>query len=203
MKKILVILDLAHGGVNPITNLPETPGKRSPIWPDGSQFIEGVGSRSIGKKVFQKAKRKGLNVEFVFAPSEYKDIARSSRVERVNELAKGKEALCISIHSNASTANPLASGHEAHVAVKASEKSVKAANIWLKHQSAKFPGQKNRGIKRKNWDMVYQTECPAVLIELAFYTNFNDCKLLMDNESQEKMADAIVESIEEYQSCLN
>ena len=43
--KYLWILDNGHGGM--IDGVYQTPGKRSPVWPDGTQLFEGEFNRAI------------------------------------------------------------------------------------------------------------------------------------------------------------
>ena len=57
---MIVILDAGHGGM--IDGEYQTPGKRSPIWDDGSQYFEGVGNREIVSKLTDKLTEKGIEV---------------------------------------------------------------------------------------------------------------------------------------------
>jgi hypothetical protein len=45
----LWILDNGHGGM--IDGVYQTPGKRSPVWPDGTQLFEGEFNRAIVKRL--------------------------------------------------------------------------------------------------------------------------------------------------------
>lgn len=184
------LLDPGHGC--------NTPGKESPVWSDGTKWEEGVGVRMIAQMVGNKLRRKGIAFEFTVHPNDCTDVSRPFRYSKVNELAKEDKCLCISIHTNASSSNPDASGREVWVATNASKESLEFADIWLEKQGKQFPSQRNRGIRKNNWDMVYKTTCPSVLLELEFHSNEQGCKSLM-NET-EKYADAIVESILEFES---
>ena len=43
-------------------------------------------------------------------------------------------------------------------------------------------------------------ECPSVLVETAFITNENECRLLLDSSNRDKIAAAIADGIESYLS---
>ena len=51
MSKFIWLLDSGHGGLDPDTGKYVTPGKRSPVWNDGSQYFEGVGNRDIVRRI--------------------------------------------------------------------------------------------------------------------------------------------------------
>ena len=72
----LVILDNGHG-IN-------TPGKRSPVWDDGTQLFEWKFNRNIVNSIIEY-----LNVaeiSYVNLVTEDTDISLSDRVSRINEL---------------------------------------------------------------------------------------------------------------------
>ena len=200
MSKTLYILDPGHGAINPINGEYQTPGNESPIWPDGSHWQEGVGVRLIANQVSIKLRRLGIDVDFTVKPSNWKDVSRTSRIQKANNLSKSRSCVLISIHTNGSSSES-SNGREVFIASNASETSKELAKIWNDKMKIKFPNQKDRGVKVKNWDMVYKTNCPAILIEPAFHTNQKECKLLLNHTS--KFVDVIVESIQELEKCKN
>jgi N-acetylmuramoyl-L-alanine amidase len=56
----------------------------------------------------------------------------------------------------------------------------------------------NRGLKQANFYVLRLNYMPAVLVEIAFLTNSEDRKKLLDDKFLEKACDAIVEGIEAY-----
>ena len=54
MSNFIWLLDSGHGGLDPDTGEYVTPGKRSPVWDDGTQYFEGVGNRDIVKRILDK-----------------------------------------------------------------------------------------------------------------------------------------------------
>ena len=58
---MIVLLDNGHGGI--INGTYQTPGKRSPIWNDGSQLFEGEFNRAIVNGIIEELKI--LKIDFV------------------------------------------------------------------------------------------------------------------------------------------
>lgn len=56
----------------------------------------------------------------------------------------------------------------------------------------------DRGIKTANFQVLRETECPAVLVELAFISNPDDEKLLADPDTRDTFARAIARGITDY-----
>ena len=54
----LWILDNGHGGI--IDGVYQTPGKRSPLWPDGTQLFEGEFNRAIVNRLVTMCKETGI-----------------------------------------------------------------------------------------------------------------------------------------------
>ena len=92
-KDITVILDNGHGY--------ETPGKRSPKWPDGTQLFEHEFNRDIVNRVAEQLDEAGI--KYVILVPEKNDISLQERVKRANKIWKntGKKWFGISIHANA------------------------------------------------------------------------------------------------------
>ena len=64
INKKIILLDAGHGGFNE-DGLYVTPGKRSPIWADGSQYFEGVGNRLIRREIALMLEQKGIAYHYV------------------------------------------------------------------------------------------------------------------------------------------
>ena len=86
--KPIILLDNGHGS--------DTPGKRSPIWSDGSQLFEYEFNRDIVKRIKQGLD-KALIQSIVLVP-ELHDIPLSERCKRANKFPS---AILISVHANA------------------------------------------------------------------------------------------------------
>jgi N-acetylmuramoyl-L-alanine amidase len=88
----LIILDNGHGD--------NTPGKRSPVWPNGSQLFEYEFNRDIVKRI--KSKLDSYNIDSVVLVPELDDISLAERCKRANKIYdNNKECVLLSIHANA------------------------------------------------------------------------------------------------------
>jgi len=101
----------------------------------------------------------------------------------------------ISIHCNAFS-NPKSNGMETFYYGGSSE-SKRLATL-LNEELLRYGGLNNRGVKSANFYVIKHTSCPASLIELAFITNYNEERLLADEDYQERMAQAIVTAIDRF-----
>jgi N-acetylmuramoyl-L-alanine amidase len=89
-----ILIDNGHGE--------NTPGKRSPLWADGTQLFEWEYTREIAAGVENELKIKGIEAERIV--KENIDVPLSERCRRVNEIARRagvKNCLLVSIHNNA------------------------------------------------------------------------------------------------------
>src|SRR5690349_18753269 len=93
---MLVLLDNGHGGL--INGTYQTPGKRSPLWPDSSQLYEGEFNRAIVNGIIQELTFR--HIPYVNIAPEYTDTPLTTRVKRAN-LYASQECFYISVHANA------------------------------------------------------------------------------------------------------
>lgn len=110
----------------------------------------------------------------------------TSLQERVNTCHFHNCDYFISLHCNAS-AQEVANGTEVYVCAKGGKAEEMAKCV----QSAIVEklGTASRGVKVSNYYVVKKTQCPAILVELAFITNLRDSTLLRTR--QEDFAAAI------------
>jgi N-acetylmuramoyl-L-alanine amidase len=192
MKKYLWLIDPGHGS--------NTPGKRSPVWGDGTQLLEWEFNRKIAALLIRLLQSEGFKYEVIV--SENKDIPLSKRAKRANLIAsKNKDYQCvyISIHGNAGPEK--ASGIEVFTS-PGQTKSDKFATILLK-ELAKL-GWKMRYDRYRDGDpdkeakftVLTKTSMPAVLSENGFYTNEQECKKMLSDEGQVNIALAHFKAIE-------
>jgi N-acetylmuramoyl-L-alanine amidase len=185
------LFDPGHGGL--INNVYQTPGKRSPKWPDGTQLFEGVYNREIVQILLRKCKEYGI--EAIDIVNTNKDIGLKSRVNRANRLyTKDKTSVLISVHCNAASSES-AHGSETFIYRHASNRSKKLANT-LHNAYIKGVGLRDRGVKTSGFFILKYTNCPAVLIELGFMTNYNECQFLLNNK--ELVADSVFQGLLEF-----
>lgn len=99
----------------------------------------------------------------------------------------------VSLHCNAAT--PVARGTEVLVYDKWSAADTLASCIL--HQIVDSMGTLSRGVKaRPNLVVLNSTHMPAVLVEMGFISNADDCRMLV--EQQDELARAIARGITDY-----
>lgn len=172
-----VYVDAGHGGTDP-----------------GAIGIGGVKESNItlavAKYLQAELKRQGISVKM----SREKDTTKSLTT-RCSEANKWGANIVVSIHCNAHD-NVSANGTETYIYKKGS-KAEKIANAVQKNLVATL-GTYNRGVKEGNLAMVRDTIAPAILCELAFITNKNDCVKVNNATGQKKCAVAICKGICSY-----
>jgi N-acetylmuramoyl-L-alanine amidase len=196
-KKYVWLFDAGHGGI--VDGQYMTSGKRSPLWPDGTQYFEGVGNRQIVQKLIKKCDEHNI-YNFDVVASEY-DIALSERVKIANEYYKTLgNCIYVSIHSNGFSKES-ANGYSIYTS-KGETKSDRIAEVFIDNMVKHFPTHKLRkdtrdGDKDKEaqFYVLRKTRCPAILIENFFMTNYRECKLLMNEEFQNRIVDCHFKSI--------
>lgn len=194
-KKLLIILDPAHGE--------ETPGKRSP---DG-RHREYKWSRDRCKQIEILLKAHGYTV--VYSNTTDKEIGLSKRVQTANALAKQYPdliPLLVSLHNNAAGDGSKwmqASGIEVFTSVGRTTSDIFADYI-LTQLKEWFPDVKHRYNKDEYLERakeanftVLMGNYSAMLIEFLFQDNKDDVAMLEDQTVNKRFEDSIVSGIED------
>ena len=119
---------------------------------------------------------------------------------RVNVANNHKSDIMVSIHCNAFT-SPSANGTQTFYYPSSYKGQRLAQNIQQKMIEAN--GLTDRGASTCNFYVVKKSFMPAVLIETAFITNYNEEALLSDPDWQMQLANAIAQGISQYFSEQN
>lgn len=184
------ILDNGHGI--------ETPGKRSPVWPDGKQLLEYEFNRDVVRRIYEALHAQ--NIPFRVLVPELKDISLSERVRRANEIyqAANRAAFLISVHANAGGGT----GWEVWTS-KGLTKSDAMATVLFEEAQREFPDWRMRSDysdgdpdKEAQFTILARTQCPAVLTENFFMDTEKDCRFIMSNEGRQRVAKMHVCAIE-------
>jgi N-acetylmuramoyl-L-alanine amidase len=189
VKLMTVILDNGHGE--------ETPGKRSPVWEDGSQLFEYEFNRAIVERIVKQLDK--LKIPYKVLVPEITDITLTERCKRANKICDDTEGNCflISVHANAGGGT----GWECHI-YSEKTKSKDYADILTDEASSELvPDWKIRQPmpNQKYWVSNYQilrgTKCPSILTENFFMDTEKDCRYIMSDEGRDKVADIHVNAI--------
>lgn len=191
-----VLIDPGHGI--------DTPGKRSP---DG-KFREYLWNRQVADLVIAKLVSKGVDASLVV--TETNDISLRTRAMRVNRICDqvgAKNVLLVSIHSNAAgngSAWMNAQGWSCYTTPGKTGSDELAECIYDAFSRA-FPEKRMRrdltdgdSDYEENFYILAKTKCMAVLLENFFYDNYEECKWLLQDETKERIADAIVNGLNIY-----
>lgn len=191
----MIILDNGHGC--------DTPGKRSPIWEDGSYLQEWKYCRAIVQEIAMVLKKEGISYH-ILVPEDH-DIPLRTRVHRANKVAAQNgisQTLLISVHLNASPQINSASGWEIHTSPGETKSDEYARVFW---NTAKeilgdcFPMRgdfEDRNPDRdSSFAIIRDTACPAVLTENLFMNTEKDCRFLMSPEGEKAIIDLHIKSI--------
>lgn len=194
MSKFIWLLDAGHGGV--INGVPQTAGKRSPDWDKGILY-EGVSNRSFVRELMILCEKAGIRaVELV---PELEDISLRERVNRVN---KYRNAVLVSVHSDAFSKES-ANGWSAYT-YHGQSKSDKVATVMYKHaMKAKLNLREDYSDgdpdKEANFYILRNTNCPAVLVENLFMTNKKDYATLNSKKGRATLIKIMFETIKEIE----
>lgn len=169
-----IFINAGHGGSDP-----------------GAVSKNGVKEKDITKNVCAllacKLIENGYNVEFFQQEKTVNDISKAENTSNSD--------LFISIHCNAAE-NESANGVEV-LYYPTSGKGKKCAQ-QVQNKLVTGTKLKDRGIKtRTDLHVLKRTKAPAILVELAFLSNTEEEKLLI--EKPEMFADAILQGIKKYQ----
>ena len=190
---MIVLLDNGHGGL--INGEYQTPGKRSPVWDDGSQLFEGEFNRSIVARIVESLT--SLIIPYVIIAPETRDVKLSTRVKRANEI-QDEPCFYLSVHSNAGGGN----GFEVFTS-PGETTSDKIATIFGEEYKKTFPQKKLRTDysdgdldKEAAFTVIKKTRMPAVLTENFFMDNEEECKeILMTKQGRDLIAEFHVNAI--------
>ena len=186
VKNKIITIDPGHGGSD-----------SGAIGPNG--YTEKEGAFAISQKVASILNQSGAKVVMtrdsdvdVYGPNAS---ARNELQARVDVGNRVNSDIFVSIHCNAFV-NPAANGTQTFYYGSSYQGQRLAQSIQEKMIEAN--GLRDRGISTCNFYVVKHSYMPAVLIETAFITNYDEEALLSDDEWQTIMAKAIAEGINEY-----
>lgn len=179
-------------------------GKRSPLFPDGSQFEEWEFNRDIVKRMSAKLDEIGIQYYNVVPETEVGSFLKE-RVQRANakDSPLGLPKIYLSIHANAFGNNNWVNGTKGIEVwhYPGNSKGQRLASAFQGALMQYLPEWKDRGLKSHQrgssriFYVLRKTSMPAVLTENGFYTDFDETSLLMKPEIRQKIADAHVAAI--------
>lgn len=181
MKRIW-LLDAGHGGIDPQGNYVTALSKMYKH-PDGTIIYEGKYNREVRDELIQLIVG-NWEMEWFIVNHGYKDMSLGERVRYANELQKiHGRCIYVSIHGNAGGGK----GFEVYTSIGETE-SDKIADVWIEEMNKVFPGKVDRGEKDRDFYVIKNTTCPAILTESFFMDTLEDAKLMLSESGQKKVA---------------
>lgn len=188
-----VILDNGHGN--------NTAGKRSPVWSDGKQLFEYEFNRDIVRRIAAQLDAAGIPYR-ILVPEET-DISLGERCRRANKIYEETEGDCflLSIHANAGGGT----GWEVYTS-PGQTKADPMATVFYKEAEKEFApdGWRIRADysdgdpdKENAFYILMHTKAPAILTESFFMDTEKDCRFLMSENGQQRIANMHVAAIKQ------
>lgn len=206
---LFITADTGHGGVicgeyqtcrNWDKNNPKTWHK---MWVhDGIPFYEGLFTRGVGIACAQLWNE--YKISHGFTTNTNHDLSLNSRAPVAIDFQRkhsNKKHIFLSIHGNAFS-NTSVKGIEAWSDEKNNESDILNLCILEQFEESHFG---NRGEKDKNFNVIYQAgkHMPSGLLELGFYSNPEEAKLMMMPDIQRDMAERITTGILKFANQMN
>ena len=172
--KKTVIIDVAHGGH------------------DDGNITEGVSEKDVVLSIANKIKKLSAdeNVEIILTRTADEAISLKDRTAYINSL---NADLMISLHINAHRDNTK-NGLEIFVSENNS-KFAESSELAEKLRSIFSPDFTVPDVKKANFVVLKNTNCPSVLLEVGFLTNKDDRELITSEAGQDKIARSIYRAL--------
>lgn len=190
-----VILDNGHGGM--INGEYQTPGKRSPNWPQGILY-EGMFNRWVVNRIIEKLDR--LKIPYYHISPELNDVTLETRRNRANRIYEiNTDVWLLSIHANAGGGT----GIEAFTTIGQTSADGLAdtilSNLETDMHDTRMRFELADGDKDKemNFYILKETKPPAVLVELGFMDQPVDYDRLWNEKYLGRLVDSLVRSLRE------
>lgn len=191
-KDMIILLDNGHAST--------TPGKRSPVLPDGRQFFEYEFNRDIVKRIAAGLEECGIQYQ-ILVPEVDIDIKLTTRAARANEFCAKfgvGNCLLISVHANAGSNGEWQNGRGWSIyTTKGETRSDKYASIFYEEAESLLPKygmtlrkdlQDGDPDYEENFTIIYCSKCAAVLTENLFMDNKKDVEFLLSEEGRDVIA---------------
>lgn len=170
---LLIVLDAGHGGKDQGTC--------------AGDILEKDINLSVVKKLAQKLEKRGAAV--ILTRDEDVKIDLEDRAKLAN---KEKADIFVSIHCNYYEKDAGIRGLECYYREGSADGEELAERIL---EEFRKEAVENRGTKTANYRVLRKTDMPAVLVELGYMSNSEECRKLGEEDYQDFLAEKIAEGI--------
>lgn len=210
--ELCVFLDAGHGGLDSHGNYTTAPNKQYRHKNGNCQFHregwfhEGVWNRELLAKVMFKLK--GIQLPYYVVSHRWLDLPLQRRVDTAHRIGTHFDhCIFISIHANAHDGT--ARGFEVYTSPGLTKSDLLADMHYenvarLLRNDIRIRTDQSDGDydKEDRFYVLTKTVMPAMLIEHLFFDNYEDAKLLMEEDIKERFAEALVHTILDYKAQL-
>ena len=180
VRRPVVVLDAGHGGLDP--------GK---VGVNGA--LEKDINLQIAKKVEEYLEKQGVQVVMTREDDQTEASKRKDMEKRVALINEVKPIIAVSVHQNSYT-DPSIKG--AQVFYYTDSKKGESAASLMQEELRKVDVENTRQIKENNnYYMLKNAKTPIIIVECGFLSNVEEAEKLIDEEYQDKMAEAIAKGI--------
>lgn len=201
----IVFVDAGHGGIDPKTGKYVTAPDKMNVFDrgefhNGPEFYEGVSNREIAS-LFMKELRKE-EIPYLQVYHDWEDTRLSARTALINHYhAHIKKGILISLHSNWFVDKSVR-GFQTHTSIGQTQSDLLAEQMWINVEK-----RVDRIVMRyQDWEdgdhdyennfyMLKKTNCPAILNEMLFFSNYEDAHLLLQWRTQQQYVDALMDTV--------
>ena len=176
-----------------VAHTPDTPGKKC------AGFVEYEWSKEICERLKAQLEAFGFNAEIVYQKTFYgPSQGLKQPVDDINRKAS-KDDIAVFIHSNAmgtgaETDHP-ANYFSVFTAESCSKKSTVLAEDYIWAVKQRLIGTRVLPVQKKNFYVIKNTKCPAILTENGFYTNKKQREWLMSETGKQAIVDIHIDCI--------
>lgn len=222
-RDVFVAIVAGHGSI--VDNTYQTPGKQSPEWEDGLKVYEGKSTKRLAYELAMMLD--DLDIDHAILNPKPYDLSLQDRAQLCNNLwLMDRRTVCIFLHHNAqpttSTTCPPdytdpyglkgytsyftggAVGNEIYTS-RGQTRSDCLADDIAQSLNARLPDMPLRYDltdgdydKEANFYVLYNTWCPAILIEFGFMTTYTDCKKIVNPIYRHELIMSIIDGLYLY-----
>ncbi len=188
-KKDLIVLDAGHGGADP-----------------GKVGVNDAKEKDINLKITLKLKKilEKKKIQVIMTREDdttlAKDGSTNKKIEdmkaRVEMINKNSPALVVSIHQNSYQQESVSGAQVFYYSHSADGKE--AAEVMQKSLLSCDPDNTRQAKANDTYYLLKRTEVPTIIVECGFLSNREEAALLITDEYQDKLAEAVSEGIVNY-----
>lgn len=189
-EKVLIAIDPGHGGWDP-----GKVGVNGALEKDINLSISLILKSLLEDNEFEVIMtREDDNGLYQESDSNKKRADLNKRIQIINER---DPIIAISIHQNSFT-QEYVKGAQVFYHEQSSEGRALAETLQVKIKETLGDDNHRKAKSNTNYYMLKNTECPLVIVECGYLSNYNESSLLIDEEYQKKLAQGIYLGIIEF-----